>query len=73
MTALAQAGPHVAVKISMLVYIDPAFDKPGSKVPGMVHEVINLFGPDRCVLLALLVHHSICFPLAYAAIIMEPP
>jgi len=40
--------PHVSIKISMLGYIDPAWDKDDKcEVIGMAHEVIELFGEDR--------------------------
>jgi len=40
--------PHVAIKVSMLGYIDPAWDKDvNEEVIRMVHEVIELFGEDR--------------------------
>jgi len=39
---------HVSIKVSMLGYIHPTWDKEVSKeVIGMVHEVIELFGEDR--------------------------
>ena len=47
MTALAAAGSHVFVKISMLSYIDKAWDTPASPVPGLVHEILQLFGSQR--------------------------
>ena len=47
MSALAAAGPHVHVKLSMLCYPDDAWDGPSSLVPGLVHEIITLFGADR--------------------------
>jgi len=40
--------PHVAIKISMLGYIDPKWDNDvNTEVCSMAHEVIELFGEDR--------------------------
>jgi len=40
--------PHVAIKVSMLGYIDPAWDKnDNEEIIMMVHKVIELFGEDR--------------------------
>ncbi len=47
MKALHEAGSHTFVKISMLVYSDPLWDKEGSIVPALVKEVIDLFGTKR--------------------------
>lgn len=47
--ALAAAGPHVHVKISMPVYADKDWDGPNSMVPVVVHELLDLFGPQRCM------------------------
>lgn len=49
MAALAAAGPHVYVKISMLCYTDSNWDKPGSRVPALVKEVLDMFGAGRFV------------------------
>lgn len=47
MKALREAGDHVYVKLSMLCYTDADWDKEGSIVPGLVREVIDLFGTKR--------------------------
>ena len=53
MSALAAAGPHVSVKISMLAYTDPDWDNASGSgttvVPGLVKEVIAMFGAKRCM------------------------
>jgi len=38
---------HVSIKISMLSYIDPAWDE-SSLIEETVHQVIELFGIERC-------------------------
>ena len=38
---------HVSIKISMLSYIDPAWDE-SSLIGETVHQVIELFGIERC-------------------------
>ena len=38
---------HVSIKISMLSYIDPVWDK-NSLIEETVHQVIELFGVERC-------------------------
>lgn len=38
-----------SAQISMLAYTDKNWDKPGSVVPGLVRETIELFGVERCV------------------------
>ena len=50
MAALAAAGPHVYLKISMLWYPDANFDVEGSVVPSLIKEALALFGSDRCML-----------------------
>lgn len=47
MRALADAGTHTFVKISMLAYCDPAWDEPTSIVHGLVQEVLEMFGTER--------------------------
>ncbi len=47
MTALSAAGDHVFIKISMLGYIDPEWDK-NPLVTDAVLRVIDLFGAHRC-------------------------
>ena len=47
MTALARAGPHVHLKISMLCYIDPKWDE-NALVRAAVARLLRIFGPDRC-------------------------
>ncbi len=47
MKALA-ALPQVSLKLSMLAYPDPHWDAPESPVPALVHQLIDLFGVDRC-------------------------
>eukprot|EP00730_Choanoeca_flexa_P002258 TRINITY_DN10977_c0_g1_i2.p2 TRINITY_DN10977_c0_g1~~TRINITY_DN10977_c0_g1_i2.p2 ORF type:complete len:317 (+),score=57.52 TRINITY_DN10977_c0_g1_i2:1194-2144(+) len=49
MKALAEAGSHVHVKISMLAYCDPEWDKDSSVVPSLVKEIVDLFGSERCM------------------------
>ena len=47
MKALA-ALPQVSLKLSMLAYPDPNWDAPNSPVPPLVHQLIELFGVERC-------------------------
>merc|ERR1712217_88106 len=47
MEALAAAGDHVAIKISMLCYTDPKWDE-NAVVTAAVHRIIKLFTPARC-------------------------
>jgi predicted TIM-barrel fold metal-dependent hydrolase len=47
MEALAKAGTHVSIKISMLCYTDPQWDA-SELVKDTVLRVIKLFGPERC-------------------------
>ena len=50
MQALADAGDHVYVKISMLCYTDPNWDSlDESVVPSLVKEVLAMFGTSRCM------------------------
>jgi len=49
MQALAGAGAHVYLKLSMLCYTDPDWDKEGSVVPALVKEMLELFGAERCM------------------------
>lgn len=46
--ALRAASDNVYVKLSMLNYTDADWDKDGSVVPGLVREIIDLFGSERC-------------------------
>jgi len=41
--------PHVYMKISMLPYLDENWDKEESPVKGLVKEVIDIFGVQRCM------------------------
>mgnify|MGYP002815019115 CR=1 FL=1 len=45
--ALAAAGDHVVIKISMLCYTDPKWDE-NPEVAAAVKKVIELFGVSRC-------------------------
>ena len=47
MEALAAAGPHVYLKISMLCYTDPKWDE-NAVVAAAVGRLIKLFGSGRC-------------------------
>ena len=47
MEQLAAAGPHVYIKLSMLCYIDVAWDH-NELVVEAVTKIIKLFGEDRC-------------------------
>lgn len=47
MKALADAGAHVSVKLSMLCYTDPNWDKPGSRVMELTKLILSMFGPER--------------------------
>ena len=48
MTALA-AAPHTAIKLSMLCYVDAAWDS-NDVVKDAVHRIIELFGIERCMM-----------------------
>ncbi|EDQ91988.1 uncharacterized protein MONBRDRAFT_31118 [Monosiga brevicollis MX1] len=51
MHLLAAAGPHVYVKLSMLAYTESNWHEGSdATVDDLVHEVIALFGTDRCML-----------------------
>jgi predicted TIM-barrel fold metal-dependent hydrolase len=47
MEALAAAGPHVYLQISMLCYTDPKWDD-NATLAAAVARLIKLFGSDRC-------------------------
>eukprot|EP00730_Choanoeca_flexa_P002257 TRINITY_DN10977_c0_g1_i2.p1 TRINITY_DN10977_c0_g1~~TRINITY_DN10977_c0_g1_i2.p1 ORF type:complete len:325 (+),score=33.69 TRINITY_DN10977_c0_g1_i2:169-1143(+) len=49
MKALAEAGSHVYVKISMLTFCDANWDSDDSIVPSLVSEIIELFTARRCM------------------------
>ena len=49
MCALKEASEHVYIKLSMLCYTDPDWDRAGSRVPGLVKECVDLFGTERCM------------------------
>jgi hypothetical protein len=51
--ALAGAGPHVYLKISMLCYADANWDHPASCVRSLVHEALALLRPQRADLAKL--------------------
>ena len=47
--ALASAGDHVNLKLSMMWYMDRSWDSDGSVVPALFKEAIAMFGPKRCM------------------------
>ena len=47
MAALAAAGPHVFIKISMLGYVHPQWDEQPLVVAAVL-RIIELFTPKRC-------------------------
>ena len=47
MEALAAAGPHVYIKISMLCYTDPKWDE-NALVADALQRIVGLFGTNRC-------------------------
>ena len=47
MEALAAAGPHVYIKISMLCYTDPKWDE-NALVADALKRIVGLFGTNRC-------------------------
>lgn len=47
MKALADLGDHVFVKLSSPCYVDADWDKPGSRVPGLILELVAMFGAHR--------------------------
>ena len=47
--ALAAAGPHVSIKLSMFWYLDRNWDQPGNAAAAFIKEAIEVFGAARCV------------------------